>query len=228
MANVEKPYYVLPDSVIQTHVSIYLCPSHRSGEQLSTKGDERLGAGVSHRPGALADYVASAGDGTVWPFYLNSANGALRPTHDCPDTVNCYLTGTLTGSDPNWTYSGWKMNRQFSLVTDGLSKTFLVGEKHVFDGHDGEKLYGDNSYFNDDNSGSAVALAGPQFPLASSPKDPNIIFDHRKWTFGSHHSGGIVQFLMMDGSVQQINVDIDTKVLGYLANIRDGQVISHF
>lgn len=224
IANVEKSYYSLPEATIRTHVDVYLCPSHRGGEQLSTKGDER--APVKHRPGAVANYQACAGDGTIVPYYLNSANGVLRPTHDCELTNGCPLTGTISGTGPYMIYKGWRMQRNYKIITDGLSNTFLAGEKHVMTGHDGEIDYGDNSYFNDDNSSSAVNLAGPLYPLAESPDDPNIPLANRSMTFGSHHTGGMVQFTMADASVQQIQTAIDPVVLGYLASINDEQVVN--
>lgn len=223
IANVERSYYVLPDSTIQTYVPTYLCPSRRSGgESLSTVGDERP-PHVSHRPGALACYQANGGDGTVWPWYVNEANGVFRPALDCPTKTTCYHTGTLSGTEPDIRIKGWRMNRNFKVITDGLSNTFMVGEKHVLTGHEGEKDYGDNSYFNDDDSGSAINLAGPHLPLAQSPDDDSIFKDYRIFIFGSHHPG-IVQFVMADASVQAIPVDIDGKVLGYLASINDGEV----
>ncbi|MBN2294930.1 MAG: prepilin-type N-terminal cleavage/methylation domain-containing protein [Pirellulales bacterium] len=42
---------------------------------------------------------------------------------------------------------------------------------------------------------------------------------------GSHHAGGVCQFVMGDGSVQALTPEVNTTVLGYLGNIRDGQTI---
>ena len=212
VANISPSYYVLPNDVIQTQIAIYVCPSHRALGGLSTKGDAR--GPVAHRPGALADYDSSAGDG-IPNYNLTFGNGVMKKAYD----------GTLTGSDPTWKFSNWKMNRKFKIVTDGLSKTLMIGEKHVFQGHEGEGDFGDNSYMNDDGAAAAVSFAGPDYPLATSPSDSSIKDDARKWTFGSHHAGGIVQFAMADGSVQAIPSSIDRIVLGYLANISDGQVI---
>ena len=47
-------------------------------------------------------------------------------------------------------------------------------------------------------------------------------------SFGSYHSGGTCQFVLGDGSVRAIDPSINTVVLGWLANIRDGQVIPKF
>ena len=215
ISNISPSYYVLPNEVIQTQIAIYVCPSHRGLGGLSTSGDAR--GPIGHRPGALADYDSSGGDGTE-PFYPNLGNGVMKKA-----------TGyELTGTDPTWKCSNWKSNREFKIITDGLSKTLMIGEKHVFQGHDGERDFGDNAYMNDDGAAAAVSLAGPDFPLASSPSDPNIVDDARKWTFGSYHAGGTVQFVMADGSVQAIPPEIDGTTLGYLANIADGHVITQY
>jgi prepilin-type N-terminal cleavage/methylation domain-containing protein len=222
IANVEKTYYVLPDSTIKTHIETYLCPSHRGGEQLSVSGDERIPY-VSHRPGAVADYQANGGNGTVWPWFQNDSNGVFRPALDCPNATTCTFTGTMTGSEPDRVYKNWTMTRNFKVITDGLSNTLMAGEKHVLVGHDGEKEWGDNSYFNDDLSGSAINLAGKGLPLANGPEDDTIFKDYRIFTYGSRHPG-IVQFVMADGSVHSIPTTIDPKVLGSLSGVNDGDV----
>ncbi len=228
MSNVSYSYFDaarMPDAVIRTEVSIYRCPSHRTDSGLSVSGDTR--GSVSHRPGALADYAACGGDGTVFPPYLDAANGALRPTHSpCPTAAGCQLSGTLVGPDPIWVYSNWKLNRRLAVIVDGLSKTLLAGEKHVFQGHDGERAYGDGSFYNDDDPSSPVKMAGPLYPLASSPTDPLI--SNRTWTFGSHHPGGVINFVIMDGSVRPIMSSVDPVTIGYLANCRDGKVVSDY
>ena len=216
VSNVSYAYYnvaKVPDSVIQTHVEIFLCPSHRGPGQLSKTGDGRMS--VPHRPGALADYDSCAGDGTE-PYYPNLGNGVLKKS-----------TGyVLDGTDPTWTLKNWKMNRGFKMITDGLSKTLMMGEKHVYEKFEGEARIGDGAYMNDDGAASGVSLAGPDYPLASSPNDPSILLiADRMWRFGSYHANGIVQFAMADGSVQSIPPDIDGVTLGYMANISDGHVI---
>ncbi len=228
ISNISYSYYNstnLPDSVIQTQIPDYLCPSHRGVGGLSVSGDTRSGI---TRKGALSDYAGCMGDGTVNPIWLDSANGVFRPALNCPSSSNCTWTGTISGTDPTWTYSGWTHSRQFRVISDGLSKTIMIGEKHIFQGHVGEVAYGDGCYMNDDNPFSASNLAGVAYPVASSTTDPAIGDSDRKYTYGSSHSGGIVQFVMADGSIQRIPSGIDKAVLGNLANIRDGQTIPPF
>lgn len=84
--NIELTYYVQPLSVIQTQISIYKCPSHRTGDpQFSTQGDVRGNSnGGANLSGALCDYCGCVGDGTIWPNYVDSVNGAFRPDWTCP------------------------------------------------------------------------------------------------------------------------------------------------
>ncbi len=81
------------------------------------------------------------------------------------------------GTDPQWKYVGWTHHRPFSKIADGLSKTFLAGEKHVLQGHEGERNYGDNSLYNDEGyygATSACRVVGPKYPLANSPNDRRL------------------------------------------------------
>jgi hypothetical protein len=53
----------------------------------------------------------------------------------------------------------------------------------------------------------------------------NIYVDYRVFIYGSRHPG-IVQFVMCDGSVHSIPTTIDSKVLGYLSNVFDGEAFT--
>lgn len=105
------------------------------------------------------------------------------------------------------------------MITDGLSNTIFVGEKHV-----PRNLWGqgwlDCSTYNGDYYQCSCRPAGPDYPLAKSP-------DEISWTFGSYH-WQTVQFLFGDGRVQVLSVDVDPAILGLLAQRDDGQVIPDY
>ncbi|MBN2295934.1 MAG: DUF1559 domain-containing protein, partial [Pirellulales bacterium] len=216
-------YYGLPEEVVQNNCPIYLCPSHRSAPALSIQEPPGRSNLYGNRHGALTDYAINAGDGygSIWGL---DYNGISRATHTF-DGITEY-NGILNGSDPTWTYTGWKSYTSFRDVTDGLSHTLLAGEKHIPPGGEGLYNYGDSSYYNDDYSRSIGRLAGPLYPLALSPDDPTIADVNRMHHFGSFHSGGICNFVMADGSVTSLTASINTTLLGYLANRHDGATVS--
>lgn len=226
IVSVEYQYHGLPDSSIQAQVNFYYRPARRSPPQLSVSGDERRS--FPHRPGALSDYTMCAGDGTATPWWLTipgGGNGFARSTHVFYGQHGAYyLSGRLSGSEPNVRYTGWKIFRAFRHVTDGLSRTLMAGEKYVPITHRGEGQWCDNSYYNDD--GSVVAsVAGPAHPIVHPNQDASITPEDDTCRFGSNHLGGACHFAFSDGRVRSIEPTIDTTVLGRLANISDGETI---
>jgi prepilin-type processing-associated H-X9-DG protein len=230
-ATIRNSYWVVPVEVVQTTINTYQCPSRNRTSVLSQKNDSRASDGFpTHRPGALNDYAMSGGDGTIPRWYGNEngqeANGIARSTHDYRlPPIN--LSGTLSDTTrfSQGTYTGWKTFRQFRQVSDGLSKTLLVGEKHVDPAFEGDASHGDGSLYNDDASICSGRRAGPLFPIASRPGDPSLTQSQKDSVFGSSHSGGECQFVMCDGSVQRLNPSLNSQVLGYLSNIWDGIAI---
>jgi prepilin-type processing-associated H-X9-DG protein len=103
----------------------------------------------------------------------------------------------------------------FLAITDGLSNTLMVGEKHIPRGWFGKGWY-DNCYYNGDYTLSTMRAAGPDFPLAQSPTDNTA-----GWVFGSYHPG-MCPFAFCDGSVRSLVNSTDRSVLGLLACRNDG------
>ena len=228
--DIDWTYYVQTDSAIQQQISYYYCPSRRQPPHLSVNGDDR--GPVAHRPGAMCDYAMNAGDGayTPWQTAPYGGNGMARNTRYAnPDGAwSGPGSGVLHGSSPHATYTGWKIQRTFADVTDGLSNTLMVGEKYVHPQHWGESAWGDSSCYNDDNAKVAFRLAGPGFSIVRARVDLVISHEVAWYSFGSYHTGGLCQFVLGDGSVRTIEPTINTVQLGWLANIRDGKVVGDF
>ncbi len=108
---------------------------------------------------------------------------------------------------------------RFAEITDGLSNTLLVGEKHVPLGQFGQGPL-DNSAYNGDYWLSHSRPAGPDYPLAQTNKEISPVF-------GSYHTA-VVQFAFCDGSVHGLPRGIDPKTLGLLAVKDDGQTIPDY
>ena len=229
-------YFWLPASVRSLQVATYVCPSHRGADQLSTQGDTRTGAPgyPANIPGALCDYAICNGDGELvgMNLYYRAGNGVGVSSFVCTspyDAARCSATtGTLKPlGGGKYTYKNWAPRRKLKHITDGLTKTFLAGEKHIYEGKDGMADYGDSSFYNDDAVVNIMRWAGPKFPLADSPisfapTSGTVAIYPEGAIFGSRHAG-IVHFVMCDGGVQPIESTIDPTTLGLLANISDGQ-----
>lgn len=187
-------------------VPAYFCPSRRSPRITEPPGDEQDGNASVTVPGALADYACNTGTGGDY-WWTTNQDG----------TPNTPCNGVFR-LDNNWsniaqpTYVG---GYRFKEITDGLSNTFLIGEKHVNIDHFGDWKYGDGAAYNGDK-GSAMRGAGASRTLARTPQDTATD------RFGSYHSG-VCQFVLCDGSTRAVPISASGTVLGYLAARNDGQ-----
>jgi prepilin-type N-terminal cleavage/methylation domain-containing protein/prepilin-type processing-associated H-X9-DG protein len=199
-------YYRHSASIVGAQVEAYYCPSRRGPPQLSA-GDMLPPWGGS--PGALGDYAANGGETTeVW---------------NDPRFGNGVLLYADTTFGPNDTVVSWTSRSRFADITDGLSNTLLIGEKHVRLGKFGQPSEGDNSIWNGDDIRTIVRVAGRQKlgpidrPFAVSPRD-SFRPEER---FGSYHAG-VCQFVFCDGSVHPLSNSIDIDTLTRLAVRNDG------
>jgi prepilin-type N-terminal cleavage/methylation domain-containing protein len=201
-----KSYFDQNDTFRLTPVKVYYCPSRRTpstAPQASVSGDVP-DAGGAHVPGALCDYAAAINDLGYWDYGFENnsdppANGAFNS-------------------------NGWSAAHdrklRFKDVTDGLSNTIFVGEKHVRLGHFGQGAGsgGDGSVYNGERgSGMRAGHIG----LALSPTVSNDL------GFGSYHPG-VCQFVFGDGSVHVLSNTLPLTTLKLLVNIHDGEVIPEY
>lgn len=98
-------------------------------------------------------------------------------------------------------------------ITDGLSHTLLLGEKHIPPGQFGEYPADCNTY-DGHNIVCSTRTAGPGFPIASSPSDMRVLF-------GGPHVG-ICMFAFADGSVRPVRNSVSEFTLGLLSHRSDG------
>jgi type II secretory pathway pseudopilin PulG len=204
--NLPQSYYAQTDVARLTPVPIYFCPSRRTPQTpptASIMGDQDDDTGPALgplTPGALGDYGACTGtDNCDGADCIGAVNGAFR--------VGFNQFGQTIGAIA------------FKDITDGLSNTILVGEKHVMYGNFGKGLL-DCSLYNGDYWTCSTRSAGPNFQLAKSINDPVI-------GFGSYHPT-LCQFVLGDASVRPIQISTDPKILALLANIADGQPIPDY
>ncbi len=210
-----RSHFEHSDYARAVQVSAFLCPTRRTvgtEPRLSVRGDFCHFEGVrirwpgdrDHYPGALGDYACEgSGHGALM------VGGGVRFDGRVPPAI-----------------LGWRSQTAWKDVTDGLSQTLLLGEKHVRPGEfgvlhwplQGEPGHGDGSIWNG-GSGSwstACLVIGVEMPLAQSPWEEY----RRQW--GSWHSG-VVNFVLCDGSVQALDRDTRHAVLFRLAYRHDGE-----
>jgi prepilin-type N-terminal cleavage/methylation domain-containing protein len=217
--DITREYYHQPDpDVLTISVPVYYCPSRRRPPLNSITGD--VGPRGNRHPGALADYACSSGDRHSYPegaLDQAQANGALI---------------IAEAQVSNKRIVAWRSRTSFTSLTDGLSNTILMGEKHVppdkfGHGQEGDTSVGDGSIYNGDNQKSVARVGGPgppTFGLARSPTDFTDQPDRWSRIFGSYHTG-VCQFVMGDGSIRTIPVTIQPEILRLLVVRNDGQPI---
>lgn len=172
-------------------VPIFTCPTRRDPSFISAK-DTSSNFTFGGEQGICSDYGACFGDSSS----ITNNTGVF------------YLNQITAVGLP------------MSSVTDGLSNTFLMGEKHV-QLNDLGNLPNDFTIWAAKPAASVGRLAGSNFPLALGNTDAY------NTQFGSWHSG-VVQFVFCDGSVHALSTSIAGTTLGFLANRQDGQPIPNY
>ncbi len=148
-------------------------------------------------PGAVGDYGCVAGDGSKEHDWTGpDANGAL------------VIADVLQRKGER--IVKWESRTSLESLTRGQSYTLLLGEKHALPDHLGDAEFGDGSLYNGARPANFSRVAGPDYPLANAIDAP---FDNN---FGSWHNG-ICHFLMADGTVRPMAIDVSEAVLGQLA-----------
>ena len=206
-----KPYYEQTAAARTAVRTGLLCPTRRGTDRaISIAGDVpqdvlAVGGMAAHVAGACSDYAVCTGDHTGLADYYAGYKGLSAAA--AANGTFLYKSGQIA----------------FRQVSDGLSHTFLAGEKHVPNrgfGMVGEikgTRYRDGSVYNGDYFQSCTAAAGAGLPLADGPAGSG--------EFGSYHPGHC-PFVMGDGSVRSVATSIDEAMLARLANRHDGGAVT--
>ncbi|MDA0660854.1 MAG: DUF1559 domain-containing protein [Planctomycetota bacterium] len=228
--------------VMTTDVVVYYCPSRRSPPQRSEE--------VSGRPvGALCDYACVGGDGRT-RRHSNPTDNPVYYDDNFPEPSGSFVsTGPYTadghieplGADEG---NGKPIRQKYGLafkdITDGLSRTLFIGEKHVALLPEsvcptckyGSFANADGAAYDSDWKTIYMRWVGWRtHPLAASETDrgeavarfnggssPYFAF------FGGPHKG-LTQFVFGDGHVQGVSASTSMTVLSNLARRSDGQAV---
>jgi prepilin-type N-terminal cleavage/methylation domain-containing protein len=239
--DVHEWYYSHAPEIRKHQVPIYYCPSRRQASDINVSNQGETPDLWAFKPivppdkgssffGATGDYAVSDGDNRDDGVYnTEKANGAIitwTPELDSKGQ-HPYWDPANGRNKPPARIRQWMSRTKFANIDDGLSNTFLAGEKHVplFKSGPsafGQEQYGDGSIYNGDpENQNAARAAGKGTPLAISP---HAAFLRQ---FGSYHPD-ICQFVMCDGSVRAVPVSIGDVVLSLLSNRHDGKPIPDY
>jgi prepilin-type N-terminal cleavage/methylation domain-containing protein/prepilin-type processing-associated H-X9-DG protein len=207
------------------NIKIYFCPSRREPGPFSSQANEKFADGsvAPNRPGGLSDYASVSSNG--------NNDGALRigiPTgliNGQPASGN----GAFNKAGGNARILSFSSQFSFAHVTDGLSNTLLIGEKHIrpksLQGKNEDRSVYDSG--NDNNFRRFIgfdAASNKKYPLVAAPMDEDVAFPLGNSSFGSRHLG-VCQFVFCDGSVHALPVSLDLNTLENLGNPQDGNTV---
>jgi len=210
----DQPFYSnVNKRARETAVAVFRCPTRRGPDLVQ---DIQGNSGSNATPGAPGDYAGNA--------------GSDNPSGDYPDywrpTANGVLITARMFDIPGYPSRNWESEMSFDRITDGLSKTFLVGEKHIpYDVVDKQ-----GSLYNGDNQSNCARVAGRYAPIASSGGDKTSCRNRGSCqrcvcdNFGSWHIG-VCQFVFADGHVSAISASVDLIAIERMANRSDGETV---
>jgi len=202
----ERVDSVANEQAMRTPISVYACPSRRSpaaDRNFDNDDDppEVLAAGT------LGDYGANAGlEENMGMLDRHFVDGPTRRQID------------LTQAGPIFTRSAISDRR----VTDGLSHTLAIGEKHIPPRQDDwnenmvQYRQGDTAFLAGDSR--TTVLRGTVDGLPSGPDDDDDDI------FGGPHPG-VTLFVYLDGHTDSVSNDIDVDTLKALSTVGGGEII---
>src|SRR5262245_18134865 len=189
----DKEYSQQTETARLGRVKNYFCASRRNWQvspTTSISGGTEETSGPYHVSGALGDYAVSL-----------DRTGHVESEESCPG-----MSGVFEA----------KSGIKFVQITDGLSQTIMVGEKHVPIDRLGVGGW-DCSIYDSTNHLCFTRAASRAHPLTNDPRSHG-------WRFGSMHTG-VVQFCFADGSVHALSVNTDPKILEWYGTRNGGEVL---
>ncbi len=212
-----EKWYEQPTRFRDTWIPTFICPTRRAAS--GPLVDRTIGGGTAGRlpcgcpipgtgnvqvTGIPSDYAANHGDLTPGAvglpsdfYYGGNGSGALN---------------SVRAKCENGKVIGYADYFRFQDITDGLSNTLLIGEKHISI-NKLRKFPDDGPAYDGDHLPAASRIAGPGIPLGLGPYDDAANF----YSFGSWHPG-VTHFIFADLHVRPISSTTDTVSLGQLAN----------
>jgi prepilin-type N-terminal cleavage/methylation domain-containing protein/prepilin-type processing-associated H-X9-DG protein len=176
-----------------------------------------------------SDYAANAGDNlspepeSGLPYTATTYEEGLNHDWTQVRTINLKLETQFTGV----VFVRSEIN--FRQITDGSSKTYMVGEKYLStDNYDDGLDFGDNEPAFGGGNADTLRITSPakrfNVKLPLGPDHAGSSDDNGEYIFGSAHTGGF-NMAFCDGSVRIIQFDIDPEIHRTYGHRSDGVVV---
>jgi prepilin-type N-terminal cleavage/methylation domain-containing protein/prepilin-type processing-associated H-X9-DG protein len=191
---------------MRTPIETYACPSRRKAAA-DRNFDNNDSPPIVLAAATLADYSANAGIA-----YMTGMIG---------DEKSAPIFGQYNRAEAGPIFSGSHVSSR--QVTDGLSKTIAIGERHIPPVPDGTPpemehyAQGDTASLSGDTPHTIFRCSANG--LATGPDDPD------RTKFGSAHASGVVQCVFLDGHVSGLESDTETDALKGLSTIGGGEIV---
>ena len=198
-------------TAMRTPIGEYACPSRRAAAaDRDFDNNDAPPAPDARAVAALGDYAACAGKDYM--------NGVINASGGIDNGLKADTRPDSAESGPIYSFS--KVEEQH--VTDGLSNTICIGEKHKPQNPanpNPDMLHyeqGDNAFLAGDSP--RTIFAGTNAGIAAGPDDPSNV------KFGSEHNG-LTHFMFLDGHIKALKNDVDYQVLNAAGTIGGDEII---
>lgn len=211
-------------------VDMYFCPSRRGPTSaIASDGSRRWLSDyaaatpvdfgrLTHFSPALLDAITYTKEESFWG---GSAGSAIWTV-----VGNLNFEGVIVRTDNNPPDGegtrGPKGNTKptrIAQITDGLSNTFMVGEKRLHPDHyEGGQWHDDRGWSDGWDPDQVRSTA---YPYRQDGDDPKLSVRDYGFCFGSPHPGGM-NCVYADGSIHTMDYDIEWKLLNSYAHRSDG------
>jgi prepilin-type N-terminal cleavage/methylation domain-containing protein len=243
------PRATLVSQMVQTPLGVLNCPTRRRLVASPQTGGlmDHAGTGSSTTSGGKSDYAANGGD-----TYVDSgiAAGNVSSPWGNAGGPTSYSQGLTAASPGGYFVSLTQIPTgviypasSISVIPDGSSYTYLVGEKYVnTDGYYTGTDPGDNyNAYNGSSTNNirfaSTSTSSPNHVPFQNPFQPRQDISQvtdpssnqqtqatNQYTFGSAHANGFAM-VFCDGSVRVMSFAIDLPTHSWLANRQDGNLI---
>ncbi|QDU64819.1 hypothetical protein Pan216_57120 [Planctomycetes bacterium Pan216] len=211
--NVANHQDVNPDVLNDLMIATLICPSDPDGGLFPNSRESSYTPGSGESMGA--SYVPSAG-----PIHMNTC-----PIAELSPNINCKSTGGAREAvEAPGMFNGGYRSYRFKDATDGLTKTFMVGETlpiyssfHMY--------FASHMHIGTTNPPPNYHKIYKTCPKSRDSRVSNC-YAHMGG-FKSEHPGG-VNMAMGDGSVRFINEAIDYRTWVFLGDREDGELLENF